>query len=292
MSQSFLHTAASALALATALSACATEAFEPAPEAAPVATERFGLVQIRANAGRTTGATEQRVRTDVHFVEYRGVAAEAVQVALDAWTPPITDGCVVHPTPPTAGRDASLDLLSAGSVGVSGNGGATRLTPRFLGGGPRLSGFAYGGEQGEAPFWAPGELFTVWASGDEVGPFATTVAAPERIQFVQVSDREVGSASELRVDPAEDLDFQLFTDAVEVYVSIRAVDAFAAERVECRFEAIDGVVFDAAELNETFGDADLEVTLRSISVAPLPATAELEGTAIAEVYDRLVVRRR
>lgn len=264
-----------------------TLAIEPAPEMG----QRFGLLEIRANAGRGSGGVEQRVDTAVHFVEHRGVSREAVTTALDAWTPPASMGCMVLDPPSPAVADASLDLLNAGSVGVSGNGGATRLTPRFLGGGPNLSGFAYGGGQDDAPIWAAGEIYTVWASGDEVGPFAFGIPAPDRIQFIEVSGREVGSAHELSVDANEDIDIRFFSDARDVYVSVRTLEPYAEARVECHFEAIDGVAFDAAELQTTFGGQDLEFTLRTATVVPLPESAELQGDAIAQVYDRLVIRR-
>ncbi len=275
------------LALATA---CApesgTEPLEPELEMG----ERFGLIEVSANAGRT-GATEQRVHTVVHFVAHRGVERAAVDAALDAWTPPTELGCTVFESPAPASPYATVDLLNAGAVGVSGNGGATTLSPRFFGGGPNLSGFAYGGSQAQAPIWAPGEIFTVWGSGDEVGPFAFGLPAPERIQFVRVSGREVGSAAELMLNPSEDIEAEFFTDAREVYITLETLQPFGGPRAECRFEAIDGVTFDAAELTETFGDEDIEMTLRTATMTALPASANLEGQAVAQVYDRLVIRR-
>lgn len=275
------------------VAACVAPTEESDVQSADITEQRYALVSIDAPAGRTTGTLANPVETAAHFVAYRGVSERTVAAALDAWEPVETEGCVVLEPPASAHGGATLDLLSAGSVGVSGNGGSVSYAPRFLGTGPRLSGFTYAvTEDLEAPTWAAGERYTFWASGDEIGPFAVTIDAPEWLALVAVSDRELGSATETWLDPREDVDVELFTESDEVFVTLRTLQPFGAPTAECRFGAIDGIRFDAAELDAAFGvGTDLELTVRTAASEPLPDGIGIEGHVLSTVYDRVIIRR-
>lgn len=268
----------------------------PPPESAAtesVAAARYGLVTLAAPSGRTSGLTESGVETDVHFFGYAGVARQTVVAALDAWEPAETDGCLVLEPPAAAATNATIDLFSAGVVGVSGNGGSTTFEPRFLGTGPRLAGFTYAAtERADAPVWAAHEPYTFWTSGDDIGAFSLDVQAPPAVYLVSVSGRELGSATETRVGAGEDLEIELFTEAESVYVSLRTLRPFGAPTAECRFGSAARVRFDAVELDDAFGPgADIEVIVRTANTEPLPEGIGTRGLLLATAYDRVTVRR-
>lgn len=261
-----------------------TEAELVAPTAE---TERFALVTAEASAPRTS-AQSPRFELTAFFVEAEGVRRDAVLRALDAWVPPDADGCTAL-FQGVASPDARVEFLSAGRVGLSGNGGSSSARPSLFSGGGRMSGFAY--PMATGPAFAAGEVYTVWATGDSVDPFAETLEAPGYVQLVAIDGRELGSAAQVPVS-ATDFSAELFSDAGTVYVSLAPTDDVGRGSIECRFDGIERIEFDLAEVDAVLGPSnDLRLTVRTASSAPLPTTVGTAGAVQVVFFDEVVLHR-
>lgn len=283
-----------AAAVAAGLFACAPTA-EPAPEVetAVDAPQRFALLAVETPSGRATGEMAPEMNARVHFAAFHGMTLETVAAALDIWRPTALDACAIVDPPPRVAANAALDLLSAGVVGLEGNNAQLTLSPRLFGAGPRLSGFTYAPDaQADVVTWAADAGYELWASGDEVEPFRFTFQPTDLVRIDAISGAPVGSATELEVRPGQDVVVSVETHAVEVFVSVRTIEQLNGPVAECRFGAIDGVAFDARELDRTFGaGADLEITVRTADAHPLPEGLGLPGELVVSSVDRVVVRR-
>lgn len=275
------------IAVGAALTAGCLAPTESEPEAFAAEPERFALVAAEAVAPRAT-AESPKFRLSAFFVESDGVSRGSVLRALDAWVPPLTDGCsAVFPGDTSPG--ARVEFLSAGRVGLSGNGDSGSVLPSLFSSGSRMSGFAY--PHADGPVFAAGEIYTVWATGDSVEPFAQTFEAPGYIQLVSVDGRELGSAAEVPIT-SESFSAELFSDAETVYVSLAPIEDVGRGSIECRFESIQEIEFDLSEVDAILGHASsLRLTVRTASDAPLPTSVGADGAALVMFSDRVVLRR-
>jgi hypothetical protein len=149
-----------------------------------------------------------------------------------------------------------------------------------------MTGFSYV-QAPEGPAYAAGETYTLWASGEAVGSFASTLDAPGYIRLIAVDGRELGSAAEFAVHGNRVL-VDLFTDAETIYVSLAPTDDVGRGSIQCRFNDVQQVDFDLAEVDAVLGQSgELELTVRTASSAPLPSSVGIDGEAQMVFFDRL-----
>ena len=270
-----------------AIAAGCVPADESASVSPPLETHRFAVVTAEALAPRTT-AESPHFDLEAFFVEAAGVDRTSLLSALDAWTATEVAGCTARFPGPTD-SDARVEFLSAGQVGLSGNGDSASLHPAVFSGGARMTGFAYSAAPG--PAYAAGEIYTVWASGESVTSFAVTLDAPGYVQLIAVDGRELGSATEIAIE-TDQVTVELFSDSPVVYVSLAPTGDIGRGSIECRFTGLERIEFDLEEVDGLLGPShDLELTVRTASVAPLPSSVGVDGEVQVVFYDRLLLRR-
>ncbi len=274
-----------------ALALTATAACLPATAVtvgAEVEKERFAVVTAEAMVARTSSEVPA-FELNAFFVEADGVGRASLANALDLWTAPTEEGCVaVFPEAPAS--DASVEFLSAGQIGVSGNGSTAAVQPSLFAGGARMTGFSYV-HSPDGPAYAAGETYTLWASGDAVGSFAATLDAPGYVQLIAVDGRELGSVDEFEVS-GDRVVVDLFTDAETIFVSLAPTDDVGRGSIECRFDGVQQVDFDLAEVDAVLGQSgELELSVRTASSAPLPSSVGIDGEAQMVFFDRLRLLR-
>ena len=275
------------IAASLAIAAGCVPAEEDRTDAAALEMHRFAVVMAEAAEPRTTSESP-RFELEAFFVEATGVDRSSMLSALDAWTPTATDGCTAR-FPGATDANARVEFLSAGQVGLTGNGDTTSSHPAVFSGGARMTGFAYPDALG--PAYAAGETYTVWASGEFVGAFAETLDAPGYVQLIAVDGRELGSATEMAVG-ADQVAVELFSDSDRVYVSLSPIGDIGRGSIECRFDGVERIEFDLNEVDALLGPShDLELTVRSASTAPIPSTVGVDGEIQVVFSDRLLLRR-
>lgn len=259
-------------------------------EASVAPADRYAVVELSATHPRASSEPALATAVQAHFVEARGIDRASVVRALDVWTPTDATGCVIEQGPASvASLDAEVTLLDAGTLGVSGNGGATRLSPRsvpaYI---PQFRGVVYGAEATRAPVYAHDEPYIVWADGHEVEPFAVGLRAPAAVEWVDVNGAEPGSATALPYDPAAGVDVSFVSDAEDVFVSVRSLSAIGEPRIECRLTATQRLTIDGGDVTAVFGgDARLEVVARTATTVPLPPESGQDGIAVYSFVDRI-----
>jgi hypothetical protein len=254
-------------------------------------TEQFALVTLTAQHPRTQSEPGLPTAVRAHFVEATGVSREDVAAALALWTPRADEGCVVETRRSAApSLDAAVRLRSAGVLGVSGNGSATRLEPRavpaYI---PQFAGVVYGADQPGVPTYASAEPYLVWADGADVAPFATGLRAPAPVEWTRVNGRDPGSAVALESPATDGLNLEFVSDADTVFVSIRNVAELGGAAIECRLTGTRALEIGADDVHAVFGaDARLELVARTVTTAPI--AAEGDAAVSFEFHDRLELR--
>ena len=84
----------------------------------------------------------------------------------------------------------------------------------------------------------------------------------------------------------------LFSDSSAVFVSLTPTGDIGRGSIECRFDGLEQVEFELAEVDEILGPShDLELTVRTASIAPLPSSGGVDGELQVVFYDRVLLRR-
>ena len=254
-------------------------------------TDAFAVVTLTAQHPRTQSGPGLPTSVRAHFVEATGVSRDDVAAALLMWTPRAEEGCIVETRRNSApSSDAAVRLRSAGTLGVSGNGSATRLQPRavpaYI---PQFAGVVYGADQPGSPTYASAEPYLIWADGADIPPFAVGLRAPAPVEWTRVNGWDPGSAVVVDSTITDGLHLEFVSDADVVFVSIRNVSELGGAAIECRLSGTRSLTIGADDLQSVFGDdARLELIARTVATERINDLAQ--ASVAFEFHDRLELR--
>jgi len=290
---------------------CSTEEPLPPREGDAEAVEQRRRVGSLLAEFESAGESKSgRVEIHAQFLGVRGVEVDRARRALGVWRPDRElgrDTCTLRPSAaaePPSGSPMDLDLLSVGSIEVSGPSRELELEARRL---PDVaasfSGVIYGTERSvdprtETPLaYEPGRRYTFRAEGDgSTGGFRASLEAPAAVEIEPRSGEGAPGYFDLALEEGRDFKFRWNDPEAgdgDVYFDISTGHAPDRLHLQCRLED-DGSFSVPSELVGQLAEASskMRVSLRRVHSSRVDIAGLQRALVTVSAVDHLDVRLR